>query len=1648
MVTEADCAICDHNKPGKQCQRAMTWSWRGEMFTAQRNEYRMIKRQLESEQFPKTGTITAAKKDPKNVPSHFQKSKNISVMAGKDQGTTLVPFLELPKATQTTILHKRLAEYSQRIYHRTKKTAVVQKTSIVCQKEHAFYIDTVRSFRDRRYDYKNLHKVWKGRLDEAIRSKDAVKIEEAAKLQVLYDSLQLAHKCILNSFYGYVMRTGSRWYSMEMGGIVCETGAAIIRLARGLIEQIGRPLELDTDGIWCMLPGGFPQAYTFMETKPDGSKRKHGFHYPSIMLNHLVHDKFTNSQYHTLNLQTNNGLSKKSSLPTYTISEENSIFFEIDGPYRAMIVPASTDEGRLLKKRYAVFNPDGSLAELKGFEVKRRGELKLVKVFQEQLFRVFLEGSTLEECYSCVAQVANHWLDVLDSHGRDLSDAELIDLISENRSMSRALEEYGEQKSTSLCTARRLSEFLGDQMVKEKGLACKFVISKDPQGKPVAQRAIPVVIFSAPEQIKRHWLNKWLGKSSGAEMTDFDIRSIIDWAYYRERIDAMISKLIVIPAALQGVRNPVPRTNPPDWVGKLASGGKIGESSAKIQTKLTDMFKKGGTNNLWDIEDTLRKKPSIETLDIASSSNKMEINTEAPPSVDLMMENYSEWLNKIKKIWRQPKENVTMTVSKSTNSKSPWIFSKSLNERDWIWHIITADYDRSDEGLLHLWLVAEPTTTPFNGSNLVKQRISVRIKRNVYLVTRNALNETTNDIENDAPVVVKQVHLKIPDRVKVDDESGKDVRVFKVSMDESLYKREWTSFKQLLAGSGDYNGSNANNFTIYEANLSFAFNLAVDIGSCLKFRNVKKTKVANESVCSLEQIEGMIGDSHALTMPSITYAWLALVQSGSGPSERQIIFLVSGSSDGTNGLVQIIICDPAGTRRLPNLAMLLDGLWEKKQQAPITTDGRPFLPAHWDDVQIVQVVREAKSMEKPLQKIISALPSSTILLISHHQDNVSISDSFSWEKIEQTLPTIHLPHLTGVIRIPGFDWQRSVANSLATLYINLYEWLHEATKVCQYAQIPLGIYIRERKEGPSSQTFAFVAQVFLARALRRSAILIPPGDTASGDDSLSCLTDICDYSFDRPGTFKRVCVDLEIRGWLLNSLFEHTAIAEEGDPPTHLFTIIRTLAMSWARETIRNPSSLAENLLSVLPLLLQEPPYACVWERLIRLQRRVMLGLSARMNELGCAVVHCSTDRILVRTIKDELDNAEALMKYIVADLKERDQFAWLDLIPFRYWRVLAWLDRNNYGGLIFERNGDDQDEDARDPKCSLGMQWELVRHLPPLVQPSLLDLLAEHFQRLASAPSDSAGCFEDADEEDVAAPSDATFSIEIANDPSQMMLHPEFIHRTLQIVAQIRRAISASNADPAMIEFPQHINSTPREADRRWLPLEFVKYLCAILSMGPRSLAKDGEVAKMVTTSLSNIGRAVDRQLLGPSCALLGVSEFGVDVEELIVPYVTVRLTRVTCDKCLQTSDLDLGFDEDAPQDENEDGEASQKRKKTLIEHQHGCNVICCPNCNEPISEAPRLLYRRARALLQTFLEQDLVCPSCRQVKRNLLGPELCQPCAFKPKRGTLFNNTFCHLIPWPEAELTVLQRVAERSGFQGVSLQIKTILNSNHHH
>ena len=82
------------------------------------------------------------------------------------------------------------------------------------------------------------------------------------------------------------------------------------------------------------------------------------FSYPCSILNILTYEKFQNKQYQRL--------TSPNSLK-YDIKTEMSIFFEIDGPYKAMVIPAAREEGKLLKKRYVVYNMNNTIAEIKGY---------------------------------------------------------------------------------------------------------------------------------------------------------------------------------------------------------------------------------------------------------------------------------------------------------------------------------------------------------------------------------------------------------------------------------------------------------------------------------------------------------------------------------------------------------------------------------------------------------------------------------------------------------------------------------------------------------------------------------------------------------------------------------------------------------------------------------------------------------------------------------------------------------------------------------------------------------------------------------------------------------------------------------------------------------------------------------------------------------------------------------------------------------------------------------------------------------------------------------------------------------------------------------------------------------------------------------
>ena len=58
-----------------------------------------------------------------------------------------------------------------------------------------------------------------------------------------------------------------------------------------------------------------------------------------------------------------------------------------------------------------------------------------------------------------------------------------------------------------------------------------------------------MAIFESEPSVMQHYLRRWLKDNS---ITDFDIRKLLDWDYYLERLCGTIQKIITIPAALQG----------------------------------------------------------------------------------------------------------------------------------------------------------------------------------------------------------------------------------------------------------------------------------------------------------------------------------------------------------------------------------------------------------------------------------------------------------------------------------------------------------------------------------------------------------------------------------------------------------------------------------------------------------------------------------------------------------------------------------------------------------------------------------------------------------------------------------------------------------------------------------------------------------------------------------------------------------------------------------------------------------------------------------------------------------------------------------------------------------------------------------------
>lgn len=1313
VVDDTDCAACDFNVPNAKCQRSMNWQWRGDMLPASKNELQRIQEQLEMEKFP-------------------------PLQAGGSFRT----FHELAKEDQTECKKKRLSDYCRKVYKKTKIVKLEERSCTICQKENSFYVDTVRAFRDRRYDYKALTKVAKKSVNEAVQKGDAAEIKAAKNKEVLYDSLQLAHKCILNSFYGYVMRKGARWHSMPMAGIVCLTGSNIIQKARNIIESIGRPLELDTDGIWCILPASFPQVFTINST--NNKKKSFNISYPNAVLNHMVKKHFTNEQYHEL---VKPGSDKNSSSPEYKIRSENSIFFEVDGPYLAMVLPAAKEEGKKLKKRYAVFNFDGSLAELKGFEVKRRGELQLIKNFQSSVFESFLSGTTLEECYDNVAKIANYWLDVLYSQGQNLPDCELFDLVSENRSMSKKLEDYGGQKSTSISTAKRLAEFLGDQMVKDAGLACKYIISKKPEGSPVTDRAIPLAIFQCEASVRSFYLRRWLCDNT---MGDADIREVLDWGYYIERLSGAVQKIITIPAAIQGVRNPVPRVQHPDWLHKKINFGadklkqrninemfftsyrtgqvnenRTNETPPSSNKPVDDKEKDDSPQKTNEKQITNRNKRTFSKTDSNQNNNWREVFG-SPPNIGQTRADIIKWITFQRKKWFYQINNKSNAVqnskrmkynSNNLQQKKPYSVTDFLTRSkrtilNSLWHVIHLMAE-DDFGNFIIWVMVDDEL----------HKIKLHIPRIFYI---NQRSSTAFDM----PFQRKKVNAFLPRSVQAH-------YVFRYTIKENIFKNSSLNIIASLL-STDIEG-------VYETNISLESRFLIEVGCLCSIRKDSQNNSNNgqqdSNAFNFEQIE-----AHSNINVYLDKSWKKIKKNFlyqfNSLGKRQIWGLFLPASKQT----VIVVLDQVRSNQMPNMNNLYSSekstYLTKIVNSEISTELLPdrmtfdiFMET--DIVQVYRRIQNALSKYKEDKRGPTILCTQTALEIQKLKTSIPMLSEF---------PRIKIHISDDASNLYGLDWQKQSARSMVRHFLNLNNVVDLMLEQSRYLNIPIGNI-------PADPVLTGT-DLFYARLLKKNNFVLwwsstdhtDLGGKENEDYKLQNEIDTSShFTISVPGTYSDICIALSIQNLALSALIQSNKILEMESGRSMIafgvniqatledvmfnrtkdsqivsefsacgpaLRVLRKLVNGWLREVSTNRNVLSDYQIAHFYRWIRSKTAfmydVAICKIIIYLMEKMFVGILSEMKRLGVEIIFGDFKRIIINSKKKTINDALSYVEFIVQSIRRIEIYHGVQISFEKSWSHLIWLDAENFAGHEFDLSAMTNNSDLTVGNTTLNINFSL----------------------------------------------------------------------------------------------------------------------------------------------------------------------------------------------------------------------------------------------------------------------------------------------------------------------------------------------------
>jgi DNA polymerase epsilon subunit 1 len=774
------------------------------------------------------------------------------------------------------------------------------------------------------------------------------------------------------------------------------------------------------------------------------------------------------------------------------------------------------------------------------------------------VFECFLKGETLAECYEAVAEIANYWLDVLDSKGQELDEEELMELISENKTISKTLTDYGDQKGTSLTTASRLADFLGPDMVKDRGLNCRLVIANRPYGAPVTDRALPTAIFSAEPGVRKHFLRKWLKDSA---MTDFSIRAVIDWDYYKERLGKTIQKIITIPAAMQRVPNPVPRVGHPDWLEK-----KVRElTDGRRQLKISALFApRAPSPPVLDIEDTASgRKPggaakpatAIVRRVVRGPGQEGEEEEEeevegqggeadgqgpkrpqeeqeqpaAPAKCPPVTEDFFGWLKFRKVQWRAARlerqregreaAKVGSRRGRPGDSGAGGAGGAAAKRHMDVESFLKSAAMAVTQGV---WQIIEVRETEIAGDFVVwamtgqrsLQRLSVSIDRTFYV---------TSNVDQEAVFLSlggRKVSRSLP-------HGHRSPFTYELVTPERRFVRNENGVANLLCTPGVTG--------VYELQTPLWLRMVVQLG-CVAKVGSSRQRPQGMRTFRLQDLDSLGTSAHPYLHPSsASFRMIYVYQSQSLRQGLVAMFVIQGDNadlepDRTPGMgparllsasCKVWLANPySGAEARPPLKRIFS------RYAP------PDVTCDFSCSYVTSVSGALEQLNRSLATYTQERNGPTVVIA---QSAMGLSILRRHAAVLNDMPVVMMPTNADDNRYPALGWQAYAAQRMAQRFLLMQEWLQERLLIARYAHIPLGNIGLDAQRSMADVSFARLL-LHNRHVLWASEGTKPDLGGAEGDENDAWADEAESPVIRVPGAYRKICIELELVGLAVNSV--------------------------------------------------------------------------------------------------------------------------------------------------------------------------------------------------------------------------------------------------------------------------------------------------------------------------------------------------------------------------------------------------------------------------------------------------------------------------------------------------------------------------------